>query len=136
MRLWLDPLKMAARGLTATDVITALQQQNVEIPAGALGAPPISSKQQFQISVNVIGRLTDPAQFDNIVLKNTANGIVLLKDVGHAQLGAETYETDLKYNGYTAVGMGVQQLSNANALAVDRDAKAALAKLANNFPRA
>jgi len=134
MRVWLDPQKMAARGLTATDVLTALQQQNVEIPAGALGSPPIDAKQQYQIAVNVIGRLTDPAQFDNIVLKNSPGGIVLVKDVGYAQLGAETYATDLKYNGYTAIGMGVQPLSNANALAVDREAKASLDKLSKQFP--
>lgn len=134
MRLWLDPVKMAARALTATDVVTALQQQNVEIAAGQLGAPPADPKQQYQIAVNVLGRLTAPQQFDNIVLKNTTNGIVLLKDVGHAELGAQTYATDLKYNGFSAVGMGVQQLSNANALAVDREAKAELAKLAKSFP--
>jgi len=134
MRLWLDPVKMAARGLTASDALTALQQQNVEIAAGQLGAPPIDPKQQYQIAVNVIGRLTSPAQFDNIVLKNSPNGVVLLKDVGHAELGAQTYATDLKYNGYSAVGMGVQQLSNANALAVDKAGKAALAKLAKSFP--
>jgi HAE1 family hydrophobic/amphiphilic exporter-1 len=134
MRLWLDPVRLAARGLTATDVVTALQQQNVEIAAGALGAPPADAKQQYQISVNVVGRLTDPAQFDNIVLKNTTNGIVLLKDVGDAQLGAEDYSTDLKYNGYSAVGMGVQQLSNANALTVDKEAKAELAQLSKQFP--
>jgi HAE1 family hydrophobic/amphiphilic exporter-1 len=134
MRLWLDPQKMAARGLTASDVVTALQQQNVEIPGGALGAPPINAKQQFQITVNVIGRLTDPSQFDNIVVKNTPNGIVLLKDVGYAQLGAQTYATDVKYNGVGAVGIGIQQLSNANALAVDRDAKAELARLSKSFP--
>ncbi|MGC1782045.1 MAG: multidrug efflux RND transporter permease subunit [Acidobacteriaceae bacterium] len=134
MRLWLDPVKMAARGLTATDVITALQQQNVEIPAGQLGQPPADPKQQYQIAVNVIGRLTTPAQFSNIVVKNTPNGIVLLKDVGYAQLGAQTYSTDLKYNGVSAVGIGVQQLSNANALTVDRDAKAELARLSKSFP--
>lgn len=134
MRLWLDPQKMAARGLTATDVITSLQQQNVEIPAGALGTPPMEARQQFQIAVNVIGRLSDPAQFDNIVVKNTPGGIVLVKDVGYAQLGAENYSTNLKYNGYSAIGMGVQQLSNANALAVDRDAKAVLDKLSKQFP--
>ncbi|MGO8719036.1 MAG: efflux RND transporter permease subunit [Acidobacteriaceae bacterium] len=134
MRLWLDPVKMAARGLTATDVVAALQQQNVEIAAGQLGAPPADAKQQYQIAVNVIGRLTSPAQFDNIVLKNSPNGIVLLKDVGYAQLGAQTYATDLKYNGISAIGMGVQQLSNANALAVDREAKAELAKLSKSFP--
>ncbi|MHB1935918.1 MAG: efflux RND transporter permease subunit [Acidobacteriaceae bacterium] len=134
MRLWLDPGRMAARALTATDVVTALQQQNVEIAAGQLGAPPIDAKQQYQIAVNVLGRLTTPQQFDDIVLKNTPNGIVLLKDVGHAELGAQSYGTDLKYNGYSAVGMGVQQLSNANALAVDRAGKAELAKLAKSFP--
>lgn len=134
MRLWLDPVKMAARELTATDVVTALQQQNVEIAAGQLGAPPSDPKQQYQIAVNVIGRLTSPQQFDNIVLKNTPNGIVLLKDVGYAQLGAQTYATDLKYNGTSAVGIGIEQLSNANALAVDRAAKAELSRLSKSFP--
>jgi HAE1 family hydrophobic/amphiphilic exporter-1 len=134
MRLWLDPLKLAARGLTATDVVTALQQQNVEIPAGQIGQPPADPNQQYQIAINVIGRLTTPAQFNNIVIKNSPNGIVLLKDIGYAQLGAQTYATDLKYNGVSAVGIGVQQLSNANALTVDRDAKAELARLSKSFP--
>jgi len=134
MRIWLDPMRLAARGLTATDVVTALQQQNIEIAAGSLGAPPADLKQQYQITVNAVGRLTDPAQFDDIVLKNTTSGIVLLKEVGHAELGAETYGTDLKYNGFGAVGIGVQQLSNANALDVDRQAQAALAQLSKQFP--
>jgi len=134
MRVWLDPMRLAARGLTATDVLTALQQQNIEIAAGSLGAPPSDAKQQYQIAVNAVGRLTDPAQFDDIVLKNTPSGIVLLKQVGHAELGAETYSTDLKYNGYSAVGVGIQQLSNANALDVDRQGRAALAQLSKQFP--
>lgn len=134
MRIWLDPMRLAARGLTATDVVTALQQQNIEIAAGSLGAPPAYPKQQYQITVNAVGRLTDPAQFDDIVLKNTPSGIVLLKQVGRAELGAEDYSTDLKYNGYGAVGVGIQQLSNANALDVDRQARAALAQLSKQFP--
>lgn len=134
MRIWLDPAKLAARGLTASDVITALQEQNVEIPAGQVGQPPAMANQQFQIPVRVVGRLSDPAQFDNIILKNTPQGIVQLKDVGRAELGAETYSTDLRYNGQEAVGIGVQQLSNANALQVDRDCKAALDQLAKTFP--
>jgi len=134
MRLWLDPVKMAARGITAGDVVTALQQQNLPIAAGALGAPPIDLKQQYQITVTVTGRLITPAQFNDIIVKNTPNGIVLLKDIGYAQLGAETYATDLKYNGVSAVGMGVQQLSTANALAVDHAARAELAKLSKHFP--
>ncbi len=134
MRIWLDPVRMAARGLTATDIVTALQQQNIEIAAGSLGAPPANPKQQYQITVNAVGRLTDPAQFDDIVVKNTVDGIVLLKDVGRAELGAETYSTDLKYDGHSAIGVGVQQLSNANALDVDRQGRAALAQLSKQFP--
>ncbi len=134
MRIWLDPVRMAARGLTATDIVTALQQQNIEIAAGSLGAPPANPKQQYQITVNAVGRLTDPAQFDDIVVKNTVDGIVLLKDVGRAELGAETYSTKLKYSGHSAVGVGVQQLSNANALDVDRQGRAALAQLSKQFP--
>ncbi|MBT9331476.1 efflux RND transporter permease subunit [Paracidobacterium acidisoli] len=134
MRIWLDPDRLAARGLTASDVTTALSEQNVEIPAGQVGQPPSDQKQNYQITVRVVGRLSDPVQFDNIILKNTPAGIVQLKDVGHADLGAETYSTDLRYNGGNAIGVGVQQLSNANALEVDREAKAALDQLAKSFP--
>jgi len=134
MRVWLDPAKLAARGLTATDVTAALAEQNVEIPAGQVGQPPSDPNQSYQIPVRVVGRLSNPAQFDNIILKNTLGGIVQLKDVGHAELGAETYSTDLEYNGQQAIGIGVQQLSNANALQVDRDAIAELNRLAKTFP--
>ena len=134
MRIWLDTDKLAARNLTATDVVNALSEQNVEIPAGQVGQPPSDPNQKYQITVSVVGRLSDPAQFDDIVIKNDASGIVQLKDVGRAELGAETYSTDLRYNGQNAIGVGVQQLSNANALQVDRDAKAALDELAKSFP--
>ena len=134
MRLWLDPVRMAAHGLTATDVVGALVEQNVEIPAGQLGQPPADAKQAFQVPVRVVGRLSDPSEFDKIIVKNNANGLVLLKDVGHSVVGAEDYSSALKYNGRDAVGIGVQQLSNANALDVDSQAKAALAKLSKNFP--
>lgn len=134
MRIWLDPAKLAARGLTASDVTNALAEQNVEIPAGQVGQPPSDPKQAYQIPIRVVGRLSDPAQFDNIILKNTAGGIVQLKDVGRAELGAETYSTDLRFDGQEAIGIGVQQLSNANALEVDREAKAALEQLSKTFP--
>jgi hydrophobic/amphiphilic exporter-1 (mainly G- bacteria), HAE1 family len=134
MRVWLDPVRMAARSITASDVVNALQEQNVEIPAGQLGQPPSDPKQAFQIPVRVVGRLTSPEEFDNIVVKYSPNGLVLLKDIGHSQLGAEDYSSDLKYSGHEAMGIGVQQLSNANAIDVDRRAKAALAELAKSFP--
>jgi HAE1 family hydrophobic/amphiphilic exporter-1 len=134
MRVWLDPVRLAARGLTATDVVNALVEQNVEIPAGQLGQPPADSKQSFEIPVRVVGRLTSPTEFDNIIVKNSANGLVLLKDVGHSAVGAEDYSTVLKYAGHEAVGIGVEQLSNANALEVDSQAKAALVELSKSFP--
>ena len=134
MRIWLDPSKLAARNLTATDVINALQEQNVEIPSGQLGRPPAQTSQDFQITLRVIGRLSEPHEFEQIILKNTPNGLVQLKDVGHAQLGAETYDTNLEYSGHEAIGIGVQQLSNANALEVDKSAKAALLELSKSFP--
>jgi HAE1 family hydrophobic/amphiphilic exporter-1 len=134
MRIWLDPTKLAARSLTANDVVNALVEQNVEVPAGQLGQPPSDSTQAFQVPVRVVGRLSDPAEFDNIILKNSPNGLVLLKDVGHSVVGAEDYSSNLKYSGFPAMGIGVQQLSNANALDVDRKAKAALVELSKSFP--
>jgi HAE1 family hydrophobic/amphiphilic exporter-1 len=134
MRIWLDPVRMAARGLTATDVVNALVEQNVEIPAGQLGQPPADAKQAFQVPVRVVGRLTSPAEFDNIIVKNSANGLVQLKDIGHSQVGAEDYSSSLEYSGHAGLGIGVQQLSNANSLDVDRKAKAALLELSKSFP--
>lgn len=134
MRVWIDPVRLAARGLTASDVVSALQEQNVEIPAGQLGEPPADQKQAYQIPVRVTGRLSSPAEFDNIVVKYSPNGLVLLKDVGHAELGAEDYSSTLKFSGHEAMGVGVEQLSNANALDVDRGAKAALEQLSKSFP--
>ncbi|MGD0628400.1 MAG: efflux RND transporter permease subunit [Terracidiphilus sp.] len=134
MRVWLDPVRLAARSLTATDVVNALVEQNVEIPAGQLGQPPSDATQAFQIPVRVVGRLSSPAEFDNIIVKNSPNGLVLLKDVGHSVVGAEDYSTSLKYSGHDAMGIGVQLLSNANALDVDRQAKAVLEQLKKSFP--
>jgi len=134
MRVWLDPTKLAAHALTASDVVNALTEQNVEIPAGQLGQQPADPNQAYQIPVRVVGRLSSPAEFDNIIVKNNANGLVLLKDVGHSEVGAEDYSSSLEYDGHAAQGIGVLQLSNANALDVDARAKAALKELSKSFP--
>src|SRR5438309_12009699 len=135
MRLWLDPVRMAGRGLTAPDVVNALSEQNVEVAAGQVGQQPSMAGQQYQISVRAVGRLSEPVQFDNIILKTNADGtLVRLKDVGRAELGAENYASDLKFNGQDAVGIGVTQLSTANALDVDRRAIAELDRLSKSFP--
>ena len=135
MRLWLDPARMASRGLTAGDVVNALQEQNVEVAAGQVGQPPSQPSQEYQISVRAIGRLSEPAQFDNIILKTNGDGtLVWVKDVGWSELGAENYSSDLQYNGHDSVGLGITQLSNANALEVDRLAIAELERLSKRFP--
>src|SRR5882762_7703060 len=111
MRLWLDPSRMAQRGLTATNILSALQEQNVQVAAGQIGQPPTPSGQSFQISVRAIGRLTEASEFENIVLKSGTDGtLVRVKDVGRAELGAEDYSSRLRFNGHEAVGMGVTQL--------------------------
>ena len=135
MRLWLDPSKMAEHGLTATNVLSALQEQNVQVAAGQIGLPPTQHEHSFQISVRAVGRLSEPAQFDNIILKTGTDGtLVRLKDVGYAELGAENYGTLLGFNGHDAVGLAVTQLPGANALDVDQAAKAELVRLSRNFP--
>lgn len=141
MRVWLDPSKLAARGLTALDVTQALQEQNVEIAAGQLGSPPNAGTQSYQMAVRVQGRLSSVKEFENIILKQrpgTRNGagagLVLLKDVGRAEIGAENYATSLKFSGGDAVGVGILQLSNANALDVAKKCRAVLEKLQKSFP--
>jgi HAE1 family hydrophobic/amphiphilic exporter-1 len=135
MRLWLDPARMAQRGLTATTVLAALNEQNVEVAAGEIGQPPSMEGQSYQISVRAIGRLTDTSEFNNIILKSGTDGtLVRLKDIGRAQLGAEDYGSILRFNGHEAVGLAITQLPRANALDVDNAAKAELEKLSKTFP--
>ncbi len=135
MRLWLDPLRLASRSLTAADVVNALEEQNVNVAAGQLGQPPAGGNQAFQISVRALGRLTEPAEFENIVLKSNPDGtLVRLKDVGRAELGAEDYSSKLRFGGFDTVGLGITQLPTANALDVDRRAKEELARLSRRFP--
>ncbi len=135
MRLWLDPVRMASRALTADDVVSALQEQNVEVAAGQVGSQPALPGQQFQISVRAVGRLSESSQFDNIILKSNADGtLVRLRDVGRAELGAESYSSNLDYNGHDSVGIGITQLSTANALDVRRHALDELERLSKRFP--
>ncbi len=135
MRVWLDPAKLAARQLTATDVVNALEEQNVQVAAGQIGQPPAPAGQTFQISVRAMGQLVEPSEFDNIILKTGSDGtLVRVKDVGYSELGAQDYSNNLFIDGHEAIGLAVQQLPNSNALQVDTLCKEALAKLAPSFP--
>jgi hydrophobic/amphiphilic exporter-1 (mainly G- bacteria), HAE1 family len=135
MRLWIDPDRLAARDLTAGDVVEALREQNVQVAAGSLGQAPAPSGQLYQLSVRAVGRLREPAEFDDIILKSgTGGSLVRLKDVGRAELGAETYATALRFQGVEAVGFGVIQLPTANALDVEQAITAELERLGAQFP--
>ena len=135
MRLWLDPVRLASRGLAAADVVRALRDQNLQVAAGQVGQPPASAEQPYQLSVRAMGRLSEVSDFERIVLKTNEKGeSVLMKDVATVELGAEDYGTRLRFNGRDAVGVAVFQLANANALAVDKNVRAELARLEKGFP--
>jgi HAE1 family hydrophobic/amphiphilic exporter-1 len=134
MRLWLDPVRVAARGLTASDVVAALREQNVQVAAGQVGQQPAPPGQTFQVSVRAVGRLSEPREFEDIIVKASGGTTVRLKDVGRVELGAEDYASILHFNGQDAVGIALMQLSNANALEVQRAALAEMDRLAQRFP--
>ena len=135
MRLWLDPDRLAGRGITAGEVVGALREQNVQVAAGQIGSQPARAGQQYQISVRAVGRLSEPSEFDNIILKRTPDGtLVRLKDVGRTELGAEDYNTALRYKGKDGVGVGVTQLPTANSLQVYRDVSSEIERLSKQFP--
>ena len=136
MRVWLDPNKMYARGLSTSDVIQALQQQSEEVTAGQIGMPPAPLRQEFQYTINVQGRLSDPSAFAEIVLKSEPNGaITRIRDVGHVELGAQSYSQDFKLDGSPAAGIGIFLTPGANALQVTKEVRAKMATLALDFPQ-
>src|SRR5262245_1927282 len=135
MRLWLDPARLAARGITAGDVVSALREQNLQVAAGALGDAPADSNQMYTLSVRALGRLTEPLQFENVVVKaGGAGALVRVRDVGRVELGAETYSANLRFAGLEASGMGVQLLPSANALEVFQGVMKEMERLERNFP--
>ena len=137
MRIWLDPELMRERSLTPKDIISAVQKQNAHVPAGQIGMPPVPAGQDFQLTVNVAGALTDVAEFENIIVKSDSqNGgqITRIRDVGRVELGAQTYSQFFKTDGQPAGGIAIYQLPGANALDTARAVRKAMAGYAKNFP--
>jgi HAE1 family hydrophobic/amphiphilic exporter-1 len=135
MRLWLDPNALASRGLTATDVSTALTSQNVQVGAGAVGQSPTPPNQAYNFTLRVQGRLKDVSEFENLVLKTEADGaLVKLKDVGRAELGAKDYNTSALVQGKPGVALLIYQLPGSNALDVAKALEEAMAGLEKSFP--
>jgi len=135
MRIWLDPAKVAARGLTAGDVVRAIREQNVQVSAGQLGAPPQPTASQFTLSINAQGRLVTQEEFGAIVLKTGANGeITRLADVARLELGASEYALRSLLDNKQAVALPIFQSPGANSLDLSRDVRAKMTELATRFP--
>jgi hydrophobic/amphiphilic exporter-1 (mainly G- bacteria), HAE1 family len=135
MRIWLDPAVMQARGLMTSDVTNALQQQSAQVTAGQIGAPPAPG-QSFQYTLNVQGRLSSPEEFGNIIVKTGSDGAVTrIHDIGHVELGAQSYAQSFAADGKPAAGLGIFLSPGANALTVAQEVQTRMAQLAKAFPQ-
>ena len=135
MRVWLDPNKVAARGLTASDVVKAMQEQNVQVSAGQLGAEPMPKDSDYLLSINAQGRLKDEEEFGKIILKSGDNGeIVRLRDVARIEMGSGSYALRSQLNNKDAVGIGIFQSPGANAIDLSDAVRAKMTELSTRFP--
>lgn len=135
MRLWLDPNRLASRNLTAQDVVDALNEQNIQVGAGQIGQQPAPNDQMYQIDLQAVSRLREPSEFNELVIQTGQNGtLTKLKDVGRAELGAENYNSFLRFRGKEGVGIGIFATPGSNALDVARAVKAEMERLKQDFP--
>ena len=136
MRIWLDPDKVAARGLTAGDIVSAIRSQNIQVSAGQIGAPPQPKKSAFTLSINAKGRLVTEQEFADIVIKSGANGeITYLRDVARLELGASEYALRSLLNNKQAVAIPIMQAPGANAIELSDNVRAKMAELSQHFPQ-
>jgi hydrophobe/amphiphile efflux-1 (HAE1) family protein len=134
MRIWLDPDRLQSLGLTAADVTLALQGQNVQVASGILNQPPTDQPGAFQIAVKTLGRLTDPAEFGNIVVKQTPTAVVRLRDIAKVELAALDYTTNSYLDLDPAVALAIFQRPGSNALSTANTIRATMEQLAPRFP--
>ncbi len=134
MRIWLDPDRLQSVGLTAADVVTALQGQNVQVASGVLDQPPMDKSGAFQISVQTQGRLADPDEFGMIVVKQTANAIVRIKDIATVELAAQDYSTNSYLDLDPAIAIGIFQRPGSNALSTAKSIEQTMEDLSKRFP--
>ena len=135
MRVWLDPNRLAARRLTAGDVVEALREQNVNVAAGSVGDAPARQGQAYQMSVRAAGRLREASEFQDVIVKAASDGtLVRLRDVGSVELGAETYASQLRYQALDSVGFAIISLPTGNALEIQRAVTEEVQRLAKAFP--
>jgi hydrophobe/amphiphile efflux-1 (HAE1) family protein len=134
MQVWLDPDRLQSLNLTAADVVSALQGQNVQVASGELNSPPVPHQLAFQVAVRTLGRLDNVSEFSNIVVKKTANAVVRLKDVGRVELAAQNYGSNSYLDDNESIAIAVFQRPGSNALATGDNIRKAMAELGKNFP--
>src|ERR671936_1005261 len=135
MRVWLDPGRLASRNITTSDVVEALREQNVQVASGAVGQPPAPAGHAFQLPVTTLGRLRDPDEFENIVVKTGADGrITRVRDVARIELAARDYSVNSYLDNQPAVAMAIAQLPGSNALATANEVERTMEELSRNFP--
>jgi HAE1 family hydrophobic/amphiphilic exporter-1 len=135
MRIWIDPERAAARNLTAGEIVQALRARNVQVAAGSVGAPPYDTGSAFELNVQTLGRLTDPAQFENVVIKTDDQGRpTRLSDVARVELGAQDYTINAYLNNKSAVAIGIAQRPGSNALTTAKTVIDTMEELKRDFP--
>lgn len=135
MRFWLDPNALASRGITVSDVVSAIQSQNAIVGGGAIGSEPAPPGQRYQIPLKLQGQFKSAAEAGEIVIKTQSNGtLIKLKDVGRVELGSQTYTSSAKVNGKPGVALAVYQLPDSNALDVAKQVEAKIEELKQSFP--
>ncbi len=135
MRLWLNPNRLRSMQLTVNDVVQAIQEQNVQVAAGQIGAPPSPEGQQFQYTVNTLGRLSDSEQFADMILKVGDQGrLVRVRDVARVELGAQAYNWSVELDGAPSIAVAIYQLPGANALSIADGIRSEMERLKKSFP--
>jgi multidrug efflux pump len=136
MRVWLDPDRLASRRLTAGDVVQAVREQNVQVAAGVLGAPPAPTDTSFQLAINARGRLTTEDEFADIIVRATPEGqITRVRDVGRVELGSNAYALRSLLDNQPAVGIGIFQRPGTNAIEASNEVRAVMERLSRDFPQ-
>jgi multidrug efflux pump len=136
MRVWLDPAKLAARNLTSNEVVAAIREQNAQVAAGTVGAPPSPKGTEFQLSVNTLGRLSTEAEFADIIVRTepATGALIRIRDLGRVELAANTYSLRSLLNNKEAAAIAVFQAPGSNALALSNDVRAAMERIKPGFP--
>lgn len=135
LRVWVDPQRLAARDLSVNDVVNAVRQQNLQPAIGQIGQSPAADGQLLQIPLSIHGRLVEPSEFEDIIIRRSADGrVIRIKDVGYAELDARSQDINNRFDGKPTVGLAIFQLPDANALATADMVKATMEKLSKDFP--